>query len=193
LKPGTLVHAYANGIFPWTTNPITWWSPDPRAIIPLGQVHVSRTLRRVIRRQVFAVSFDHDFRGVIEGCAHAERKGQDTWISPAFISAYSRLHALGYAHSVEVWKGNRLAGGLYGVSVGGLFAGESMFSAQPDASKVALAALDGKLRACGFLLFEVQFLTPHLASMGAVEIPRQDYMTRLASAVTADVRFTGER
>jgi leucyl/phenylalanyl-tRNA--protein transferase len=189
LKPGTLLLAYSNGIFPWTTHPVTWWSPDPRAVIPIGGVHVSRSLRRDMRRAAFTVTFDRDFRRVMEGCA-APRPGREkTWISPQFISAYTRLHALGYAHSVEVWRGDTLAGGLYGVSIGGFFAGESMFSEERNASKAALVAVEERLRGSGFVLFDVQMLTPHLASMGAVEIPRTDYLGLLRSAVVVPVSF----
>jgi leucyl/phenylalanyl-tRNA--protein transferase len=189
LKPGTLLLAYGNGIFPWTTHPLTWWSPDPRAIIPLGGVHISRSLRKVMRSARFATTFDQSFRAVMEGCAAPGRGREETWISPAFITAYTRLHSLGFAHSVEVWQDERLVGGLYGVSIGGFFAGESMFSAEENASKVALAAMEEKLRGCGFLLFDVQFLTPHLRSMGAVEIPRAEYLSRLHEAITVRSDF----
>ncbi len=167
LKPGTLLLAYGNGIFPWTTRPLTWWSPDPRAIIPLGGLHVSRSLRKVLSKGGFSISFDRAFRAVMEGCAEPRPGRKETWISSAFITGYTRLHGLGHAHSVEVWLGERLAGGLYGVAIGGFFAGESMFSAEENASKVALVAMEEKLRLSGFELFDVQFLTPHLRSMGA--------------------------
>ena len=189
LKPGTLLLAYGNGIFPWTTHPLTWWSPDPRTIIPLGGLHVSRSLRKVLRTGGFSTSFDRSFRTVMQGCATPRRGRKETWISPAFISAYTRLHALGFAHSVEVWHGESLAGGLYGVSIGGFFAGESMFSEVENASKVALVAMEEKLRAAGFELFDVQFLTPHLRSMGAVEIPRAEYLLKLREAVKLRTDF----
>jgi len=190
LKPGTLLLAYGNGIFPWTTRPLTWWSPDPRAIIPLGGLHASRSLRKVLSRGAFSVSFDRAFRAVMEGCAEPRPGRKETWISSAFITGYTRLHELGWAHSVEVWQGERLAGGLYGVAIGGFFAGESMFSAEENASKVALVALEEKLRLCGFELFDVQFLTPHLRSMGAVEIPRREYLERLRAAGAKSVTLT---
>ncbi len=193
LKPGTLLLAYGNGIFPWTTHPLTWWSPDPRAIIPLGGLHISRSLRKVLRAGVFSTSFDRSFRAVMEGCAKPRRGREETWISPAFITAYTRLHSLGHAHSVEVWHGARLAGGLYGVSIGGFFAGESMFSEEENASKVALVAMEEKLRREGFELFDVQFVTPHLRSMGAVEIPRAEYLLRLRTAAARNVLITKER
>jgi leucyl/phenylalanyl-tRNA---protein transferase len=142
LKPGTLLLAYGNGIFPWTTRPITWWSPDPRAIIPLGGLHVSRSLRKVLGKGVFSTTFDRAFRAVMEGCAAPRPGRKETWISAAFIAGYTRLHALGHAHSVEIWHGEQLVGGLYGVSIGGFFAGESMFSAEENASKVALVAME---------------------------------------------------
>jgi leucyl/phenylalanyl-tRNA--protein transferase len=187
LSPGTLLLAYRNGIFPWTTHPVTWWSPDPRAIIPLDGVHVSRSLGRVLRRGTFRVSYDYAFRLVMEGCAKARPGREETWISHQFITAYCRLHELGYAHSAEVWLDEELAGGLYGVSIGGFFAGESMFSAVTDASKVALVSIAAKLVSAGFTLFDVQMMTPHLRSMGAIEIPRELYVQRLAAAVRLQV------
>ena len=189
LKPGTLLFAYGNGIFPWTTRPLTWWSPDPRAIIPLGALHVSHSLKKVLRRGGFTVSFDRSFRSVMEGCAASRPGRKETWISAAFIAGYTRLHSLGFAHSAEVWREGRLVGGLYGVSIGGFFAGESMFSDEENASKVALAAMEERLRAAGFAIFDVQFLTPHLVSMGAVEITRADYLARLHAATALTVRW----
>jgi leucyl/phenylalanyl-tRNA---protein transferase len=189
LKPGTLILAYRNGIFPWTTHPITWWSPDPRTIIPLGGLHVSRSLRKVLRSSRFSTTFDQAFRRVMEGCA-ASRPGRvETWITPQFITAYTRLHELGYAHSVEVWHGQDMAGGLYGVSIGGLFAGESMFSEEENASKVALVSMQEKLESRSFALFDVQLMTAHLRSMGAVEIPRPQYLRLLAEAAALPVTF----
>jgi leucyl/phenylalanyl-tRNA--protein transferase len=190
LAPGTLLLAYRNGIFPWTTHPITWWSPDPRAIIPLDGVHVSRSLRKTQRRGAFRVSFDQAFRAVMEECAKPRHGRDETWISPQFITAYCRLHEIGHAHSVEIWEQEELVGGLYGVSLGGFFAGESMFSGVTDASKVALVSMAEKLRAEGFALFDVQLMTPHLQSMGAVEIPREEYLRRLAEATELAVSFT---
>jgi len=193
LKPGTLLLAYRNGIFPWTTRPVTWWSPDPRAIIPLGGLHVSRSLRTLLRKGKLSITFDRAFRAVMEGCAEPRPGRKETWITPAFISGYTRLHDLGYAHSVEAWDGERLAGGLYGVAIGGFFAGESMFSAVEDASKVALVSMEEKLRLSGFVLFDVQFVTPHLRSMGAVEITRKDYLGRLREAVAVKAEFSPAR
>ncbi len=190
LKPGTLLLAYGNGIFPWTTNPITWWSPDPRAVIPIGGVHVSRSLARFMRKPGLSVSFDGVFRKVMAECARSRPGREQTWISPQFIAAYTRLHELGHAHCVEVWRGDRLVGGLYGVSIGAFFAGESMFSGEPNASKVALVAMSEKLRRCGYRLFDVQLMTAHLRSLGAVEIPRAHYLARLREAVAAEAVFT---
>jgi len=191
LSPGTLLLAYRNGIFPWTTHPITWWSPDPRAVIPLDGLHVSRSLRKLFRKGSFTITFDAAFRAVMEGCAAARPGREKTWISPQFIAAYTRLNALGFAHSVEVWKEKKeLAGGLYGVSIGGFFAGESMFSEARDASKVALVSMVRRLRECGFALFDVQLMTPHLQSMGAVEIPRREYLGRLAKATAMPCVFS---
>jgi len=190
LKPGTLLLAYGNGIFPWTTHPITWWSPDPRAIIPIGGLHVSRSLRKVLRSSPFSISFDRAFRRVIEGCAAPRPHRKETWISRQFITAYTRLHERGHAHSVEVWREERLVGGLYGVSIGGFFAGESMYSEEENASKVALVAMEEKLRECRFTLFDVQLMTAHLRSMGAVEIPRSEYLQRLRQAVDMKTQFT---
>lgn len=190
LSPGTLLLAYRNGIFPWTTHPVTWWSPDPRAIIPLDGLHVSRSLSRLFRRGDFRVTFDTSFRRVMLGCAAPRPGREETWISPQFITAYTRLHGLGYAHSVEIWRGEELSGGLYGVTIGGFFAGESMFSAERDASKVALVSMVEKLRAAGFVLFNVQLMTEHLRSMGAVEIPRTEYLGRLAAAVRLSRGFS---
>jgi len=190
LSPGTLLLAYRNGIFPWTTHPITWWSPDPRAVIPLDGLHVSRSLGKLLKKGIFTITFDASFRAVMKGCAAARPGRQETWISPQFIAAYTRLHSLGFAHSVEVWQEKELAGGLYGVSIGGFFAGESMFSSVRDASKVALVSMVRKLAECGFALFDVQLMTPHLQSMGAVEIPRREYLGRLAQAAAMPCVFS---
>lgn len=189
LSPKRLLEAYRRGIFPWfdEETPILWWSPDPRAIFEMDGLHVSRRLARTIRSGRFTVSFDRDFAGVIRGCAY--RPEQGVWITPEMIRAYTRLHELGHAHSVEVWHEGELAGGLYGVAVGGLFAGESMFTRVRDASKVALAHLMDHLRRHGYQLFDVQFLNDHTASLGATEIPRREYLARLRRALAADVTF----
>jgi leucyl/phenylalanyl-tRNA--protein transferase len=189
LKPGTLLLAYRNGIFPWTTHPITWWSPDPRTIIEIDGLHVSRSLRRIISGKIFTMSFDRAFTQVMEGCAAPGPGREETWITPQFIIAYTRLHSLGYAHSVECWKDDRLVGGLYGVSIGGFFAGESMFSRAPNASKAAMAAIFERLRSRGYALFDCQLKTAHLSSMGAVQITRSEYLRRLAEATAKPCVF----
>jgi leucyl/phenylalanyl-tRNA---protein transferase len=190
LSPPLLLEAYRRGIFPWfdEQSPILWWSPDPRAIFELDGLHVSRRLARTVRSGKFAVTVDHAFAQVIRGCAH--RPGDGVWITADMIDAYTRLHELGHAHSVEVWHEGELAGGVYGVTVGGLFAGESMFTRVRDASKVALVHLLRRLNERGFQLFDVQFLNDHTARLGAVEISRRAYLARLCKAVACDVRFS---
>jgi leucyl/phenylalanyl-tRNA--protein transferase len=178
-----LLLAYSSGIFPWTVAPITWWSPDPRGIFELGRFHVSRSLARVLRQRKFEVTRDKAFREVMEGCAAPGPGRRQTWISPQFIEAYCRLHQAGHAHSVECWAEGKLAGGVYGVSVGGLFAGESMFHRVSDASKVALHHLSEHLRARGYALFDIQMLTPITTQLGAEAIRRTEYLERLAKAV----------
>jgi leucyl/phenylalanyl-tRNA--protein transferase len=184
-----LLLAYRSGIFPWTVEPITWWSPDPRAIFELDQFHVSRSLARVLRQEVFRVTCDQVFREVMEGCAAPAPGRRETWISPEFIRAYTQLHEAGHAHSIECWQGEQLVGGIYGVAVGGFFAGESMFHTVSNASKVALYHLIELLRRQGFALFDVQMLTPITKQLGALEVPREDYLNRLASAVAKRCRF----
>src|SRR5664279_1808096 len=151
-----LLLAYSSGIFPWTVDPITWWSPEPRAIFELDGFHVSHSLAKVIRHGVFRVTLDRAFRRVMRGCAAPARGRRSTWISPEFIEAYTQLHELGHAHSLECWQGSRLVGGIYGVTIGGFFAGESMFHRVTDASKVALFHLIEHLRQQGFELFDIQ-------------------------------------
>jgi leucyl/phenylalanyl-tRNA--protein transferase len=184
-----LLLAYRSGIFPWTVNPITWWSPDPRAIFELEQFHVPRSLRRVLRRGVFRVTCDQAFRAVMEGCAAPAPGRRSTWIEPEFIEAYTRLHEEGHAHSFECWSGDRLVGGIYGVALGGFFAGESMFHRASNASKVALCHLVEHLRARHFALFDIQMLTPVTRHLGGVTIPRHDYLRRLAQAVALPRTF----
>lgn len=182
LEPGTLLTAYRTGVFPMPLRPglMAWWSPDPRGIVPLEELKVSRSLRRSCQR--YTVRVDTAFEEVVSLCG--DRRRQGAWIDEDIKAAYIRLHRWGWAHSVEAWDPyNRLAGGLYGVCVGGLFAGESMFHRQADASKVALVALVEQLRAAGAQLLDVQWATPHLKSLGAAEIPRQEYLARLAEAV----------
>jgi len=175
----------------WSSDPvISWWSPDPRAIIELDGLHVSRRLQRTIRSGKFRVTRDEDFAGVIRGCATAGDRTGNTWLTPAMDAAYRRMHALGHAHSVEVWQADRLVGGTYGIAIGGLFAAESMFHFERDASKVALAYLVANLGASGFRLLDVQQWTKHTGSMGAIEISREDYLRRLARATEMPVSFT---
>ncbi len=190
LHPQRLLNAYRAGVFPWYSegDPICWWSPDPRAVFELDGLHVSRRLARTVRGGRFRVTFDQDFAGVIRACAHRPEEG-GTWITPEMIAAYERLHRLGFAHSVEVWHGPAFAGGLYGVALGGFFAGESMCTRVRDGSKVALVALVDRLRRRGFTLFDIQFLTDHTRRLGAVEIPRLEYLKRLREAVGREVTF----
>lgn len=185
LAPATLLDAYANGIFPWPSGDGTllWWSPDPRALFPMDGPHVSRSLRRTLAGDRFVCSADRDFAGVVAACA--DRPGEGTWITPAMRAAYTRLHSLGFAHSVEVREtaDGPLLGGVYGVALGGAFMGESMFSHVSDASKVALVDLVDRLRRGGFTLFDAQLPTPHLTSMGAVTTPRAEFLAALRSAL----------
>lgn len=182
LEPGTLLAAYRAGLFPmpFDRRRIAWFSPDPRGVLPLDGLRVSRSLRRSLRR--FDVQMNTAFREVMRACADPGRSG--AWIDGAFVDAYTRLHDLGWAHSVEVLDDTgELVGGLYGVRIGGLFAGESMFHRTTDASKVALVHVVDWLRDTGATLLDVQWSTPHLASLGVVEIPRTEYLRRLADAI----------
>lgn len=188
LEPGTILAAYRAGNFPWPDGQgrLLWWSPDPRAVLPLGGFHESQSLRRLRQRGRFAVTRDRACAAVIGACATTHGA---TWITPAMHAAYVTLHALGWAHSVEVWDGETLVGGLYGVAVGGFFAAESMFHTARDTSKIALAELVEHLRARGFALLDVQMLTPHLASLGAQEVPRAAYLACLADALARAVTW----
>jgi leucyl/phenylalanyl-tRNA--protein transferase len=185
LEPGTLLAAYRSGLFPMPVEPrkrrtqLAWYSPDPRAIVPLDGFHVSRSLRRSIPR--FRHSFNRAFGDVVRACGDPGRDG--FWISEAVVGAYEELFRLGWAESVEVWLDEELVGGVYGVRIGGFFAGESMFHRASDASKVALVHLVDELRSDGVTLFDVQWLTPHLTSLGTVEIPRAEYLDRLRAAI----------
>ncbi len=193
LSPEWLLDAYRHGIFPWPITdfeaPLAWWSPDPRAVIEFDRFHVPRRLRRTCRGAKFEVTRDVDFAGVIRGCAMSPGRLNQTWLTSEMIEAYIRLHALGYAHSVEVWFQHELAGGVYGVSIGGMFAAESKFFRVRDASKVALVHLVDHLRESGYSLVDIQQLTPHTIRFGAVGIPRAEYLRRLAEAVEMPVRF----
>lgn len=189
LHPASLLRAYRRGIFPWYDegDPICWWSPDPRAIFELDALHISRRLARTLRSGKFTATINRDFTGVMRGCA--DRPGEGSWIVPDMIRAYQELHKLGHAHSLEVWYEGQLAGGVYGVAVGGFFAGESMFTRVRDGSKVALVYLMERLRQRGFQLFDIQFLTEHTARLGAMEIPRAAYLKRLKEALACAATF----
>ena len=185
-----LLEAYQSGLFPWSANPITWWSPDPRGVLPVGAVHVSRSLARTLRQAPYTVTFDQNFSAVIRACAEVPRSGaSSTWISPQLLEAYEQLAQAGHAHSVECWQEGRLMGGVYGVSVGGFFAGESMFHRADNASKVALVHLDRHLARRGFTLLDCQMVTSVTRSLGAMESPRADYLDRLARAVGQPSRW----
>jgi leucyl/phenylalanyl-tRNA--protein transferase len=189
LRPERLLQAYRHGVFPWYDDdqPICWWSPNPRAIIELDGLHLPRRLRRTLRSGQFSVTIDQDFANVIRGCALGRAEG--TWITPDMIRAYELLHALGYAHSMEAWRDGELAGGIYGVAIGGFFAGESMFTRRPDASKIALVHLVERLRQKRFQLFDIQFLNEHTSRFGAVEISRSQYLARLREALNVRTAF----
>jgi leucyl/phenylalanyl-tRNA--protein transferase len=188
-----LLDAYRHGIFPWPITdleaPLAWWSPDPRAVIEFDRFHVSRRLRRTCRSGKFKVTRDRDFAGVIHGCAMGPSRVGQTWLTPEMIEAYIRLFDRGHAHSVEVWQGGDLAGGVYGVGIGGLFSAESKFYRVRDASKVALVHLVEHLRDRHFALLDIQQLTPHTARLGATAIPRDEYLQRLADAIELPVTF----
>ncbi len=182
LSAERLLAAYDHGIFPWFEDdrgPVLWWSPDPRAVLPPDRVKVSRSLARRLRRRDYAVTMDTAFAAVVAGCAAPREPGGGTWITPGMRDAYARLHALGFAHSVEAWDADGLAGGLYGVSLGTMFFGESMFSRRPDASKVALVVLARQLVRWGFELIDCQLPNAHLASLGAKPLARDAFLDRL--------------
>ena len=183
IDPALLVHAYRQGIFPMALedDEIGWFSPDPRGVLPLDEVHIPARLARLIRSGRFEVAIDRDFEGVMRACAADREDG--TWISEEIIESYVALHRLGMAHSIEAWREGTLAGGLYGVHLGGAFFGESMFHHETDASKVALMALVTRMRERAMGLLDIQWLTPHLAQFGAVEISREEYLRRLGRVV----------
>jgi len=181
LDPILVINAYARGIFPMADprGRISWYAPDPRAILEHHNLHVSRSLRATMRKRIYEVRMDTNFEAVMRSCA----KREETWINASFITTYTQLHYAGLAHSVEAWKDGVLVGGLYGVALGGAFMGESMFSRATDASKVCLFALVEHLKARGYVLHDVQFWTPHLATLGVTEIPRTAYERRLQEAL----------
>jgi leucyl/phenylalanyl-tRNA--protein transferase len=190
LKVERLLAAYQQGIFPWTANPITWWSPDPRGVIELDHFHVSESLARVIRKRTFEITIDCAFREVMQACAAPSPNRRSTWITEEFVEAYTRLHRQGHAHSVECWRKGELVGGIYGVSIGGLFAGESMFHRADNASKVALCHLVEHLREHRFWLFDIQMVTAATRLFGARTITRNEYLKRLVVAIPQDCTFS---
>lgn len=183
LAPEWLLAAYENGIFPWYSagEPILWWSPDPRLVLYPAEIRISRSLARTLRRRRYEVRLDTAFAEVITACAAPRHPGAGTWITPEMQAAYCRMHELGYAHSVEAWDGDRLAGGLYGMALGRIFFGESMFCHSTDASKVALAHLARYLQQQDFAVIDCQMTTAHLLSLGAREVPRARFCERVAS------------
>lgn len=189
LRPARLLLAYRSGIFPWydDDSPILWHSPDPRCVFVLDNVHASRSLRKTVARGVYEVRYDQAFTGVIRACKHARRRGDGgTWITDEMEEAYVTLHEMGYAHSVESYKDGELVGGLYGVSIGHMFFGESMFTTRPDASKVALVTLAARLRAKGWSFMDSQVANPVTLALGAEEWPRSRYLERLAGEVSLE-------
>jgi leucyl/phenylalanyl-tRNA--protein transferase len=191
LDPRLLIAAYRQGFFPMATENgrILWYDPNPRAILPLDRFHASRRLLRTVRTARFEARVDTSFRSVINACAAPAPGREQTWISSDIVNAYCQLHQLGLAHSLETWQEGALVGGVYGVAMGGLFAAESMFSRSRDASKVALVHLVERLRRGGYVLLDVQFLTPHLMRFGAVEVPRDRYKALLADALQTPAEF----
>lgn len=202
LSPARLLNAYASGIFPWFNpdEPILWWSPNPRCVFVPGAVRVSHSLAKRLRQQKFALSFDAAFGEVIAACSGARRAGRGTWLGLDMQRAYCELHRLGAAHSVEVWQQGQLVGGLYGLAIGGVFFGESMFSRSTDASKLALLQLSSQLADWGFALIDCQVVSEHLLSLGAHTLPRADFLLRLRPALARpaprfwrfDVAYTGD-
>jgi len=189
ITPALLVQAYQQGVFPMgmEDGTIGWFSPDPRGIIPLDTFHVPQRLQRLVRSDRFTTTVNRDFVGVMRACAADREDG--TWMTEELLAAYVGLHHQGQAHSVEVWRGGMLVGGLYGVHLGGAFFGESMFHTETDASKVALVVLVERMRTQGFVLLDIQWVTPHLARFGAVEIPRREYLIRLSGALGVRATF----
>jgi leucyl/phenylalanyl-tRNA---protein transferase len=193
LRPERLLKAYRHGIFPWYSDhqPILWWSPDPRTVLFPDKLHISRSLKRSLRPDLFNITLDRCFRDVMQNCAEPRPQYPDggTWITPEMIEAYTTLHEQGYAHSVETWQEGELVGGLYGVALGGAFFAESMFTRAPDASKVALVSLVRQLQAWGFRLIDCQQASPHVMSFGAEEILRREFLDHLAVALTLPERY----
>jgi leucyl/phenylalanyl-tRNA--protein transferase len=187
LSPEWLIHAYTRGIFPWFSEgePILWWSPSPRTVIPIDRLHVSKSLKKVIRKQAFHITFDHAFTEVVEACAEPRTNYPEdgTWITEDILNAYHALHQLGHAHSVEVWHNEQLVGGIYGVALGKMFFGESMFSRQSNSSKIALFYLAEQLKQWQYVAIDCQVHNNHLESMGAIQMPRPTFETLLQQHV----------
>lgn len=191
LTPELLLSAYCQGVFPMAeeNGNIYWYDPDPRTILPLNQFHIPRSLNRTIKKNVFEIRVNSAFKEVISACAAPGPGRESTWISEEIIEAYTRLHQSGFAHSVEVWQSEALVGGLYGVAVRGLFAGESMFSRVSNSSKVALVYLVARLRRRGYMLLDTQYITSHLRQFGAIELPATEYRRRLMLALRIPATF----
>jgi len=188
LNPGRLLLAYEKGIFPWynPADPILWWSPDPRGVIIPSQIKVSNSMRNVLNREDYTLSFDKNFPEVIRNCRIQKRNENGTWISDDISKAYTQLHEIGLAHSVEVWRDKKLVGGLYGVSIGNAFFGESMFSAEKNCSKIALIHLSRVLEKLNFSMIDCQLYTQHLGTLGAVEMSRTEFLAKLKSSLKND-------
>jgi len=192
LSPERLIFAYSLGIFPWYSEdePILWWSPDPRMVLFPDELKISRSLKKVLKNKGFEVRFNTAFEDVIKNCATVKRKGQDgTWLTPEMIEAYIKLHKLGFAHSVETYLEGKLVGGLYGVAIGGVFFGESMFHKVSDASKVAFVHLVKRLKEKNFDIIDCQQSTPHMARFGAREIPRKEFLDIISKSIHKKVSF----
>jgi leucyl/phenylalanyl-tRNA--protein transferase len=190
LDPDLVLTAYASGVFPWSSKPmVTWWSPDPRAVFDLETWKPHRTIMRTARREGWRFSVDEKFAEVMRACAAPAPGRESTWITADFLACYQELHRRGHAHSIEVHEGDELVGGLYGVTIGSFFGGESMFHKRTDASKAATVHLVERLRDCGFTLCDGQVPTEHLARLGAVDIPRPDYLRRLSDALGRDAKL----
>ena len=189
LHSGTLINAYSHGIFPWYSepDPILWWSPDPRCILAPAEVHISRSMNKELRKQRFSISWDTAFEQVMRACGQPRSYSDETWVSEEMICAYYQLHEEGFAHSIEIWCDNELVGGLYGIALGGVFFGESMFSTTTNSSKFAFISLCQQLHQAGFSLIDCQVESDHLLSLGAYTITREDFQQRLNQAIKQEI------